>query len=96
MIGVVRFVIAMLSALLLARPAFAYIGPGAGLGVLAAFWALVTAVVSSIAFLILWPLRNRFRRGRMAADDSARGRAEGPQRVSDTDIEQTGAGGRSR
>ena len=51
-----------------AGPAFAYIGPGAGLSVIAAFWALLTAVVSSLLFLVLWPLRNRLRRRKAARD----------------------------
>ena len=56
---------------LIAGPALAYIGPGAGLGVIAAFWALLTAVVSSLLFLMLWPLRNRLRRRKGGADDGA-------------------------
>lgn len=56
---------------LIAGPALAYIGPGAGLGVIAAFWALLTAVVSSLLFLMLWPLRNRLRRRKGRAHDGA-------------------------
>jgi hypothetical protein len=52
----------------IAEPAFAYIGPGAGLSVVAAFWALLTAVVSSLLFLVLWPIRNRLRRRKAARD----------------------------
>lgn len=53
---------------LVAGPAMAYIGPGAGLSVIAAFWALLMAVVSSLLFLALWPLRNRLRRRKAARD----------------------------
>lgn len=49
---------------LLAAPAHAYIGPGAGLGMVAAFWALLTAVLGALAFLIAWPVRRILRRGR--------------------------------
>jgi hypothetical protein len=55
---------------LVTGPAFAYIGPGAGLGVVAAFWALLVAVVSSIVFLVLWPLRNRLRRRKAGNADA--------------------------
>lgn len=72
MSSAIRFFAAMAAALLLTRPAFAYIGPGAGLSVVAAFWALLTAVVSSILFLVLWPLRQRFRRRRSDNDDTRR------------------------
>lgn len=77
----IRSVAMAMAMLLLARPAFAYIGPGAGLGVLAAFWALLTAVISSIAFLVLWPLRNRLRRRRNAAERHR----DGPAGASDAE-----------
>ena len=44
-------------------PAAAYVGPGAGLTVLGALWGLILAIVMSIGFVILWPIR-RFMRGR--------------------------------
>jgi hypothetical protein len=47
-----------------ALPAAAYIGPGAGLSLLGAFWGLLLAVVAALGFVILWPLRRMFRRNR--------------------------------
>lgn len=47
-----------------ALPAAAYIGPGAGLSLLGAFWGLLLAVGAALAFVILWPLRRFFRRAR--------------------------------
>ena len=47
-----------------ALPAAAYIGPGAGLSLLGAFWGLLLAVVAALGFVILWPLRRMFRRQR--------------------------------
>jgi len=47
-----------------ALPAAAYIGPGAGLSLLGAFWGLLLAVVAALGFVILWPLRRFFRRER--------------------------------
>ena len=46
-------------------PAFAYIGPGAGLSLLGAFWGLLVAVMAALGFVILWPIRRLFRRNRI-------------------------------
>lgn len=61
---IIRIAPAMAFTLFAASPALAYVGPGAGLSLLAAFWALLVAVASAIGFLVLWPLRRRLRRGR--------------------------------
>jgi hypothetical protein len=39
----------------------AYIGPGAGISLLGAFWGLVLAVVTAIAAVVWYPLRKLFR-----------------------------------
>ena len=61
---------------LFATPAFAYIGPGAGITMLGALWGVVAAVVLAVAAVLLWPLRVLFRRRRRAragtADTEAR------------------------
>lgn len=44
--------------------AFAYVGPGAGLSLLGALWALLVAVGLAIAFIIAWPVRRMLRRRR--------------------------------
>ena len=68
-----------------ALPAAAYIGPGAGLSLLGAFWGLLLAVVAALGFVILWPLRRMFRRARAAEHESAQsamaapGEAAGPR-----------------
>ena len=64
-----------------AAPALAYVGPGAGISLLAAFGALATAIVAAIGFLILWPLRMRRAR-------RARSRGAGIERLAD----QSGVG----
>ena len=56
-------------AALAASPAFAYVGPGAGLTLLGALWGLIVAVVLSVGFILLWPIRRMMRRNRRAAAD---------------------------
>jgi type VI protein secretion system component VasK len=57
------------AAVLAASPAFAYVGPGAGLTLLGALWGLILAVVVSVGFLLLWPIRRMIRRKRQATAD---------------------------
>jgi membrane protein implicated in regulation of membrane protease activity len=52
--------------LLIPVAAPAYIGPGAGLSLLGALWALLVAIVTALAFVIAWPLRRMLRRRRAA------------------------------
>ena len=54
-----------------ASPALAYVGPGAGLTLLGALWGLIVAVVLSVGFILLWPVRRLMRRNKRAypADD---------------------------
>jgi len=53
-------------AALAASPAVAYVGPGAGLTLLGALWGLVVAVVVSVGFILMWPLRRLMRRNKRA------------------------------
>jgi membrane protein implicated in regulation of membrane protease activity len=60
-----RFLISSAAAgllLLYTAPADAYIGPGAGLSLLGALWALLVAVAAALAFLVLWPFRQAMKR----------------------------------
>lgn len=57
-------------ALASANPALAYVGPGAGLSLVGAFWGLLVAVFAAFAFIILWPVRRLFRRRRSAPADA--------------------------
>ena len=59
-----RVVAIALGLSLFATPAFAYIGPGAGITVLGALWGVVVAVVFALAAVVLWPLRLLLRRRR--------------------------------
>ena len=50
-----------------APAAFSYVGPGAGLGVIASLIAVVLAVIATLVGIVLWPIRLIARR-RKAAD----------------------------
>ena len=68
------FAVAMTAIGLAASPALAYVGPGAGLTLLGALWGLVVAVVVSLGFILLWPLRRLMRRNkqvRTASNETA-------------------------
>lgn len=55
------------AALLIASPAFAYIGPGAGLGALGTLATLIGAVVLLVVGFVWYPVK-RMLRGRKKAD----------------------------
>jgi hypothetical protein len=54
-----------------AAPAFAYVGPGAGLSLVGAFWGLLVAILAAFAFVIMWPIRRLMKR-RQGAPAAAR------------------------
>lgn len=53
-------------AFLLPVSAYAYVGPGAGLSLLGALWALIAAIATALIFVIAWPIRRMLRRRREA------------------------------
>lgn len=53
-------------------PAYAYIGPGAGITMLGALWAVILAVVLAIGGILFWPLRAMLRRRRRAGHSADR------------------------
>jgi membrane protein implicated in regulation of membrane protease activity len=64
-------------------PAFAYVGPGAGLTLLGALWGLVLAVVMSVGFVILWPFRRLMRRRKRVCSPPDGGQSADELSVSD-------------
>jgi hypothetical protein len=53
-----------------APAALPYVGPGAGLGMIASLVAVVLAVLATIVGLVIWPIRRLMRRKKAGADDS--------------------------
>lgn len=54
-----------------APAALSYVGPGAGLGMIASLFAMVLAVIATIVGLVLWPIRKLSRRKKAAAGETA-------------------------
>jgi hypothetical protein len=55
-------VVAIFVSLASVEAASAYIGPGAGLSMLSAFWGLLVAVFAALGFILFYPLRRLMRR----------------------------------
>ena len=62
------FLFALTFVLGFGQDAYAYIGPGAGLSMLGAFWGLVVAVLAALSFLLLWPIRKIFKKNAATAE----------------------------
>lgn len=72
-------VIAAIATVGLSSTASAYVGPGAGLGLLGALWGVLAAILATLAFVILWPFRRRLlrrRRGNAQHRQQAEGAAK--------------------
>ena len=48
--------------------ASAYVGPGAGIGLVGALGGLIIAVVIAVAILLIWPIRMLLRKKKAAAN----------------------------
>jgi membrane protein implicated in regulation of membrane protease activity len=53
---------------LAATPALAYVGPGAGLSLLGAFWGLLVAILAALAFVVVYPIRRMMRARKRPAE----------------------------
>jgi membrane protein implicated in regulation of membrane protease activity len=66
--------IASAAILLLPDTAAAYVGPGAGLTMLGALWAVILALFAALFFVVAWPVRRMLRQRHRNAPSAARGR----------------------
>jgi len=84
----IMFLAVVCGALLLSVsfPAQAYVGPGAGISLLGALWALIAVIGSAILYVVLWPLR-RIRKRRRQDDTSEQSRQVSTGETSDSDAE---------
>lgn len=59
--------------LAIAQPAFAYVGPGAGVSLLGAAAGLIVAILVAFGVIVLWPLRRFMKTRRKATADAPSG-----------------------
>jgi len=55
--------------IVLAGPAQAYVGPGAGVSLIGAAVGLIFAIVLALGVIVLWPLRRLLKRRKTARQD---------------------------
>lgn len=85
---------AILLPAMVATPAAAYVGPGAGLSLLGALWGVVIAIGAAIGFVVLWPLRRFLRKSRAGVATGSRQEQAAPShaaRSPQEDITRHGA-----
>jgi hypothetical protein len=63
--------VAGIAVAVLPQAAAAYVGPGAGLTMLGALWAVIAAVLFAVAGLVIWPIRAMRRRRKQLASSKA-------------------------
>jgi membrane protein implicated in regulation of membrane protease activity len=79
-----RILCAVGALILLPATAGAYVGPGAGLSLLGALWALLVALGTALVFVIAWPVRRMLRKKREEQADRGAERAEHDRDERDT------------
>ena len=73
------FAVAVASCAVLPTPALAYVGPGAGITMLGALWAVIAGIVLALAGIMIWPIRAYLRRRKQATADASQDEAATPE-----------------
>ena len=63
-----KLILSIFAVVILATPAVAYVGPGAGLTMLGALWAVIAAVALVLVGIVIWPVRLYLRRRKATAE----------------------------
>jgi len=63
-----KLILSIFAVVILANPAVAYVGPGAGLTMLGALWAVIAAVALVLVGIVIWPVRLYLRRRKATAE----------------------------
>ena len=56
--------------LALSQPAFAYIGPGAGISVLGGLLGILTTIIIAMGAILFWPIRKMLKKKKASAPES--------------------------
>ena len=84
---------ALAGSLLVPGLVFAYVGPGAGIGLLGALWGLIVGVILALGIILIWPIRFMLKKRRAqaasanadAADDTVQQQTDDNQAAAQTD-----------
>lgn len=71
--------LSFLFALSLPSVAMAYVGPGAGITLIGALWAVIIAILLMVGGLVAWPLRALMRRRKKASAPKGNPDESGPE-----------------
>lgn len=64
------FLVSLFLVLVISQPAMAYVGPGAGLAAIGAFFALVAGILAAIFGFLWYPVKRLIRKRKKSKEDS--------------------------
>ncbi len=66
----------------------AYVGPGAGITMLAALWAVILAIVATIGAVLFWPIRAMLRKRKNAKAAASDDEKDAPANASEPELDE--------